>query len=148
VTIDGVWTGNWIYLALTDRNYSAIANSHSAIHYSKHLSLPCLHHSLSGNGFQLRTIPFLWVPELSPCLSYQLVTATTVPSSSGWKNKPGISLQANLCFILERSSSETSIDFQRRQKLLLLYYYPTSYALRRWTKHIVTFFCNKRRQLN
>jgi hypothetical protein len=31
---------------------------------------------LFGSGFQRRTFPFLWVPDLSPCLSYQLLTAT------------------------------------------------------------------------
>jgi hypothetical protein len=58
-----------IYTKLvTTSNYSAIANSHSAIHYSTHLSLLsqlCLHQS-SGNRFQRRKFPFLWVPELSP----------------------------------------------------------------------------------
>jgi hypothetical protein len=34
-------------------------------------SLPLL-----GSGFQQRTFPFLWASELSPCLSYQLLTAT------------------------------------------------------------------------
>jgi hypothetical protein len=64
---------------VTAGNYGAIANSHSAVHYSTHLSLLtllCLHQSLSGNGFQWRTFPLLWVPEISPCLSYHLLTAT------------------------------------------------------------------------
>jgi hypothetical protein len=39
------------------------------------LSLLCLHQS-SGNAFQWQTFPFLWVLELSLCLSYQLLTAT------------------------------------------------------------------------
>jgi hypothetical protein len=38
------------------------------------LSLLCLHQSLSSNGLR-RTFPLLWVPELSPCLSYQFLTA-------------------------------------------------------------------------
>jgi hypothetical protein len=29
VTIDGVWTGNWFYWTLTDRNYNTIVNSHT-----------------------------------------------------------------------------------------------------------------------
>jgi hypothetical protein len=40
---------------VTTSNCIAIGNSHSAIHYSTHLSLLsvlCLHQSLSGNGFQ------------------------------------------------------------------------------------------------
>jgi hypothetical protein len=28
------------------------------------------------SGFEQRTFPFLWLPEQSPCLSYQLLTAT------------------------------------------------------------------------
>jgi hypothetical protein len=53
---------------VTKSNCSAIANSHSAIHYSIHISIPtllCLH-QFSGNGFQQQTFPFLWVPELFP----------------------------------------------------------------------------------
>jgi hypothetical protein len=30
----------------------------------------------TGNCFQRRMFPFLWVPELSPCLRYRLLTAT------------------------------------------------------------------------
>jgi hypothetical protein len=73
VTIDGVW----IVIGFIE-HCSANANSHSQIHYSTYfslLSLLCLH-QFSGNGFQRRTFPFLWVPELSPCLSYQFLTAT------------------------------------------------------------------------
>jgi hypothetical protein len=33
-------------------------------------------HQFSGNGFQRQMYPSLWVPELSQCLSYQLLTAT------------------------------------------------------------------------
>jgi hypothetical protein len=40
------------------------------------LSLLCLHQSLSGSGYRQRTFLLLWVPALSPCLSYQLLTAT------------------------------------------------------------------------
>jgi hypothetical protein len=39
------------------------------------LSLMCLHHLLPGNSFQWWMFPLLWVPELSPCLSYQFLTA-------------------------------------------------------------------------
>jgi hypothetical protein len=56
--------------------YNAIADSHSAIHYSTNLSLLsllCLGQS-SGNGFQRRTLPFLWVSELSSCHSYHDLT--------------------------------------------------------------------------
>jgi hypothetical protein len=63
---------------VTTSYYSVIANSHSAIHYSTNIiivSLLCFHQS-SGNEFQRRMFPFLWVPELSPYLSYQLLTVT------------------------------------------------------------------------
>jgi hypothetical protein len=39
-------------------------------------SLLCLHQSLSGNGFQLRTSPLLWPPELSPFLRYSISRLT------------------------------------------------------------------------
>jgi hypothetical protein len=35
-----------------------------------------LHYPLPGNGFQRRTFPLLWVPELSPCLSYKFLRET------------------------------------------------------------------------
>jgi hypothetical protein len=47
---------------VTTSNCTAISNSHSAIHYSTYLSLLsllCLHQSLPGNGFQLRTFSLL-----------------------------------------------------------------------------------------
>jgi hypothetical protein len=40
------------------------------------LSLLCLQQSLTGNDLHWRTFPILRVPELYPCLSYQLLTAT------------------------------------------------------------------------
>jgi hypothetical protein len=79
VTIDGVWIGNRIYWPLTDRNY-ALSLIHifgsSLQHVLSLLSLLCLHRSFPCNGLQRRIFPLLWVPELSPCLSYQLLTAT------------------------------------------------------------------------
>jgi hypothetical protein len=64
---------------VTTSKCNAIANSHCAVHHSTHLnllSLLCLHQSVSGNGFQRRTFPFLWVTEMSPSLSYRLLTTT------------------------------------------------------------------------
>jgi hypothetical protein len=63
---------------VTTSNFSAIANPHSAIQYSTNVSLLSLlyPHQSSGNGYQRRTLLFLWVLELSPCLSYQFLTAT------------------------------------------------------------------------
>jgi hypothetical protein len=46
--------------------------THTYISVHSHASLP-----LPGGGFQRRIFPFLWVPELFPCLSYQLLTTTT-----------------------------------------------------------------------
>jgi hypothetical protein len=75
----GLVTGFIEHLQLvTTSNCSAIANSYSATHYSTHLSflsLLCLH-QFSGNSFQQQMFHLLWVPQLSPCLSYQLLTAT------------------------------------------------------------------------
>jgi hypothetical protein len=54
VTIDGVWIE--LLQNVTTSNYSAVAKSHSAIHYSTHkvFSLLC-DQSLSSNGFQHRS---------------------------------------------------------------------------------------------
>jgi hypothetical protein len=58
---------------LTTRDYSLqLTVTHrlvSSVYYGLHYPLP-------GNGFQRRTFPLLWVRELSPCLSYQLLSAT------------------------------------------------------------------------
>jgi hypothetical protein len=63
---------------VTTSNSSATTNSHTqqftrarTKSSQSALSSPVL----SGSGFQRRTFPFLWVPELSPCLSYQRLTA-------------------------------------------------------------------------
>jgi hypothetical protein len=60
---------------LTRSNCSAIANSHTQQILSL-LSVQWLHQSLSACSCQWWTFPLLWVPELSPCLSFQLLTAT------------------------------------------------------------------------
>jgi hypothetical protein len=63
---------------VTTSNYSAIANSPTqqfTTPCTKSSQLLCLHQS-SGNGFQRRTFPLLWVPEVSPCIRYRLLTAT------------------------------------------------------------------------
>jgi hypothetical protein len=72
LTVYGVWIGNWIYWILTNpwlQVIIAVSLIHTLCNSLQHvlnlLSLLCLHHS-SGNGFQRRTFPFLWVPELSP----------------------------------------------------------------------------------
>jgi hypothetical protein len=78
VTIDGVWIGDWIYWPLTDCTELSLIHAlvFSLQHALSLFSLLCLHQSLLLNGFQRRKFPFLWVPELSPCLSYQFLTAT------------------------------------------------------------------------
>jgi hypothetical protein len=73
VTIDRVWTGDWNYCTL---NTWLMTTFYSLLQHAQSLvSLLCRHQSLPGNGFQQRTFALLWVPELSPCLSYQLLTA-------------------------------------------------------------------------
>jgi hypothetical protein len=59
-------------------NCNAIANSHylQFIAARTNSSVFCLHQSLHSSGFKRRTFPLLWDPELSPRLSYQLLTAT------------------------------------------------------------------------
>jgi hypothetical protein len=84
VTTDGVCIANWIYWTLTERNYSAIANSHtlqftiarikpsqSAIFTSR-----CL--VTASNGGRSRTIP---VPQL-PSFYQQRLTRTKPQQSS------------------------------------------------------------------
>jgi hypothetical protein len=83
VTIDGGWVINWIYWTLTDPWLQVIITISLilalTVRYSTHLSLLSLLcvHRLFGNGFQWRTFLYFWVPELSPCLSCQLLTAET-----------------------------------------------------------------------
>jgi hypothetical protein len=80
----------------TTSKYNTIANSHtlhftttwtkSTLHFTTTrlslLSLLCLHQSLPGSGFQQLMFSLLWVPKLSPCLSYQLLTATAHKDST------------------------------------------------------------------
>jgi hypothetical protein len=60
VTTDGVWIGNRIYWAL---------KHHVTTHYKHyHTRTNVLSHGFTavrGSGFQRRTFPSLWVPELS-----------------------------------------------------------------------------------
>jgi hypothetical protein len=74
VTIDRVLIGKWIYWTLTDPSLQLIITV-SVIHtlYSS------LEHilKLSDNG-----LSFLWVPELSPCLSYRSCLLTKWTSKS------------------------------------------------------------------
>jgi hypothetical protein len=54
---------------VTTSNYNIIAIStiySSLEHALSFFSLFSLHQSFPGNGFQRRTFPLLWVPELSP----------------------------------------------------------------------------------
>jgi hypothetical protein len=64
---------------VTTSKCSAVTNTHTLYNSLQHtlslFSLLCLHQSLFSNGFQWQNFPLLWVPELSPCLSYQLLTA-------------------------------------------------------------------------
>jgi hypothetical protein len=51
------------------------------------LSYLCLRQS-SGNGFQRQMFPFLWVPELCPCLSHRKSWLTHQPSINNWTSSP------------------------------------------------------------
>jgi hypothetical protein len=74
---------------ITTSSYSAIVNSHSAIHYSTHISflrLLCVHR-LSGNGFQ--QCPLL------PCSrSYRLATVPQLSTLNSTRLHPNISLHS------------------------------------------------------
>jgi hypothetical protein len=76
MTIDagfGMVTGFIGYLQLVigiQSKSSRIYTVYSSLQHALNLlSLLCLHQP-SGNGFSRRDVPFLWVPELSSCLSY------------------------------------------------------------------------------
>jgi hypothetical protein len=58
---------------ITASKYSAIANSRSAIHYSKSLACRVFTTLLVTASYGKFSV--LWVPQLSPFLSYQLLTA-------------------------------------------------------------------------
>jgi hypothetical protein len=49
--------------------YRSVSHTHTHTHTHTSVFNHGLHRS-SGNGFQRRTFPFLWVPELSPCYIY------------------------------------------------------------------------------
>jgi hypothetical protein len=49
----------------------------AALHYSTYYVFSA-DQWLLGSGFQRQMFPFLWVPELSPCLRYQLPTAAVL----------------------------------------------------------------------
>jgi hypothetical protein len=66
------------YCSLLHVTITVQGSTQSTIHYGTQvslLSLLCLHKS-SGNGFQRRTFPFLWVAELSPCQKSKLPTVS------------------------------------------------------------------------
>jgi hypothetical protein len=62
----------------THTNTQTNTNTNTHTHTHTHTLLSTVTSSLPfvSSGFQRRTFPFLWVPELSLCLSYQLLIAT------------------------------------------------------------------------
>jgi hypothetical protein len=85
-TIDEVWTGNWIYWALTTHNYNSLYGINTNSHTSK-FTTACTESSQSaasspapGTGFQWRTPPFLQVPKLCQCLSHSNYWVTVNPT--------------------------------------------------------------------
>jgi hypothetical protein len=82
-----------IWQTVTTSNYSAISNSH-ALQFTTARTKPshslCLDWSLLGNGFQRRMFPLIWGPELSPHLSFQILTVhkhSTAVSSHSFTNQ-------------------------------------------------------------
>jgi hypothetical protein len=76
---------------MTTSKCKRFTNSHTSQFTTAHtlvFSVCCLHQSLSGNGFQLRMFPFLWVPELSPAsatsFSQQQLTTTEPQQFCKW----------------------------------------------------------------
>jgi hypothetical protein len=74
------------FIGLFDTTHDYIllfTDTHTHTHTHKHTNTQTHTHThvtstllVLGSGFQRRTFPFLWVPELSPCHCYQLPTAT------------------------------------------------------------------------
>jgi hypothetical protein len=62
VTIDGVWSGNWVFA------HSDTARDYTLRFSIAHTLMSIITSSLSllGSGFQRGTFPFLWVPKVSP----------------------------------------------------------------------------------
>jgi hypothetical protein len=75
MTVDRVWISNWsywmlIFVVTNQSNSSQNCTDYSSLQDTfSLLSLLCLHQS-SGTGLSRRAFPFLWVPGMSPCLSY------------------------------------------------------------------------------
>jgi hypothetical protein len=64
------YTGHLQITTTSNNNRSWIYIVYNSLwHVLSLLSLLYLHQS-SGHGFQQQMLPFLWVPELSPCLSH------------------------------------------------------------------------------
>jgi hypothetical protein len=83
VTVDGVWIGNWVYCTLTHTHTSRIVPSlihalcrslqHVLKYFQSVVSSPVICSVTPSSG---GTFPLLWVPDIFPFISYQLLTAT------------------------------------------------------------------------
>jgi hypothetical protein len=84
ITIDVVWIVNRIYLTLKHTTHDhtlqfTVEHTHSNVRECIHLHSSVLSHGFhksSDNGFQRRTISFVWVPKRSPYLSHSNSTIT------------------------------------------------------------------------
>jgi hypothetical protein len=78
VTEDGVWIRNWIYWALTNRNYKQLYPFHCFLHVTVHystyyvLSICCIDRLLPGNGSELCRFLGFRVPLLPFSLAARL----------------------------------------------------------------------------
>jgi hypothetical protein len=77
VTINEVWIGNQIYWTLKNTQLMTIQIT---ITQRLVLSLTALT-ALLGSGFQLRTSPFIWVPELSPASTLNCLHAESLSTT-------------------------------------------------------------------
>jgi hypothetical protein len=90
VIIDGVWIGNWIYWTLPDPwlqviiTVSLIHTLYNSLEHTLKSSQPAVSSPVFSNGFQRRTFPFLWVPELSRPHPQQLSTAYLPACLTDW----------------------------------------------------------------
>jgi hypothetical protein len=84
----GFWIGNRFYWPVKHRNCNQHFRyfTHTIIHWNTYLySQSNVFHQSSGESFQRRTFSFLWVPELSSCLSHNNFILNSHTSTTFWR---------------------------------------------------------------
>jgi hypothetical protein len=99
--------------------------------------LSLLHKQLLGSGFQRRIFPALWVPEITPCHSYQLLTATAhKDSTAAFTHSPTNSLhftQLHSLIVLLKTSMQG--PHRKHRSCHILHCWKRSHRRRQCRKH-------------